>query len=193
MLSPGDARASTVRRRRAGLDELDGFVLEEGRGLYRPVGSVSFDEAVALVRAAIAAARSESGPGPPGRYDGADRVSLARHIPAVLGGRGVGGGGERERAPGDGCPGGNDRPAEVRGDRRRQPGPGEQHLYHRGRGPRLARRQALTHRATPFPPREFCLRNQSDVPTIFLDRNGTLVLDMDHVISSGSKANNATT
>jgi len=39
------------------LDELAGFVLEEGRGLYRPVGSVSFDEAVALVRAAIAAAR----------------------------------------------------------------------------------------------------------------------------------------
>jgi hypothetical protein len=43
--------------RRAGLDELDGFVLEGGRGLYRPVGSVSFTEAVALVRAAIAAAR----------------------------------------------------------------------------------------------------------------------------------------
>ena len=40
------------------MDELDGFILEEGRGLYRPVGSVSFDEAVALVRAAIAAARS---------------------------------------------------------------------------------------------------------------------------------------
>ena len=46
-----------VRRRRGGLDELDGFVLERGRGLYRPVGSVSFNEAVALVRAAIAAAR----------------------------------------------------------------------------------------------------------------------------------------
>ena len=39
------------------MDELDHFVLEEGRGLYRPAGSVSFDEAVALVRAAIAAAR----------------------------------------------------------------------------------------------------------------------------------------
>jgi len=39
------------------LDDPDNFVLEEGRGLYRPVGSVSFDEAVALVRAAIAAAR----------------------------------------------------------------------------------------------------------------------------------------
>jgi hypothetical protein len=32
-------------------------VLEGGRGLYRPVASVSFDEAVDLVRAAIAAAR----------------------------------------------------------------------------------------------------------------------------------------
>ena len=39
------------------MDVPDNFVLEEGRGLYRPVGSVSFDEAVALVRAAIAAAR----------------------------------------------------------------------------------------------------------------------------------------
>ena len=35
----------------------DYFVLEEGRHVYRPKGSVSFDEAVALVRAAIAAAR----------------------------------------------------------------------------------------------------------------------------------------
>ena len=40
------------------MDELDGFVLEGGRAVYRPVGSVSFDEVVALVRAAIAAARS---------------------------------------------------------------------------------------------------------------------------------------
>jgi hypothetical protein len=40
------------------LDELDGFVMEMGRGLYRPVGSVSFDEVVARVRAAIAVARS---------------------------------------------------------------------------------------------------------------------------------------
>jgi hypothetical protein len=39
------------------LDELADFVLEEGCGFYRPVGSVSFDEAVALVRAAIAATR----------------------------------------------------------------------------------------------------------------------------------------
>ena len=39
------------------MDDPDNFVLEEGRGLYRPVGAVSFDEAVALVRAAIAAAR----------------------------------------------------------------------------------------------------------------------------------------
>ena len=43
--------------RRSGLEDPDNFVLEEGRGLYRPVGFVSFDEAVALVRAAIAAAR----------------------------------------------------------------------------------------------------------------------------------------
>ena len=35
----------------------ENFVLEDGRGLDRPAGSVSFDEAVALVRAAIAAAR----------------------------------------------------------------------------------------------------------------------------------------
>ena len=35
----------------------DNFVLEEGHALYRPVGSVSFDEAVVLVRAGIAAAR----------------------------------------------------------------------------------------------------------------------------------------
>lgn len=40
------------------MDELDGFVLEGARAVYRPVGSVSFDEVVALVRAAIAAARS---------------------------------------------------------------------------------------------------------------------------------------
>jgi hypothetical protein len=40
------------------LDELDGFVLESGRGFYRPAGCFSFDEVVALVRAAIAVARS---------------------------------------------------------------------------------------------------------------------------------------
>jgi hypothetical protein len=39
------------------LNELDGFVLEKGCGLYRPAGSVSFDQAVALVRTAIAVAR----------------------------------------------------------------------------------------------------------------------------------------
>ena len=44
--------------RRTGMDDPDIFSLEEGRGLYRPTGSVSFDEAVALVRGAIAAARS---------------------------------------------------------------------------------------------------------------------------------------
>lgn len=42
---------------RTGLGDPANFVLEERRGLYRPVGSVSFDEAVALVRAAIATAR----------------------------------------------------------------------------------------------------------------------------------------
>ena len=35
----------------------DRFVLEDGRAFYRPVGTVSFDEAAALVRAGIAAAR----------------------------------------------------------------------------------------------------------------------------------------
>jgi hypothetical protein len=39
------------------MKELDGFVMEDGRGLYRPVGYVAFDEVVALVRAAIAATR----------------------------------------------------------------------------------------------------------------------------------------
>ena len=40
-----------------GENDPDGFVVEEGRGLYRPAGSVSFDEAVDLVRDAIAVAR----------------------------------------------------------------------------------------------------------------------------------------
>lgn len=40
------------------MNELDAFVLENGRGIYRPVGTVSFDEAVSMVRAAIATARS---------------------------------------------------------------------------------------------------------------------------------------
>jgi len=39
------------------MDELADFVLEGGRGFYRPVGSVSFDEAIALVRTAVAATR----------------------------------------------------------------------------------------------------------------------------------------
>jgi hypothetical protein len=45
------------------LDELDGFALEGERAVYHPVGSVSFDEVVALVRAAIAAARSNQARG----------------------------------------------------------------------------------------------------------------------------------
>lgn len=40
------------------MDKLDGFVMETGRGLYRPAGSVAFDEAVAWVRTAIALARA---------------------------------------------------------------------------------------------------------------------------------------
>jgi hypothetical protein len=40
------------------LHELEGLVIEEGRGFYRPVSSVAFDEGVALVRAAIAVALS---------------------------------------------------------------------------------------------------------------------------------------
>src|SRR5262245_60235272 len=35
-----------------------GFTLEDGRGVYRPAGEVSFDQAVVLIRAAIAAARA---------------------------------------------------------------------------------------------------------------------------------------
>jgi hypothetical protein len=37
---------------------MEGFAMDEGRAVYRPVGSVSFKQMVALVRAAIAAARS---------------------------------------------------------------------------------------------------------------------------------------
>jgi hypothetical protein len=40
------------------LDGLDGFSMEGTRGFYRPVGCVSFDEAVAWVRTAIATACS---------------------------------------------------------------------------------------------------------------------------------------
>src|SRR5262245_46470601 len=38
------------------MDEPSGFTIEAGRAVYRPSGTVTFDEAVALVRAAIAAA-----------------------------------------------------------------------------------------------------------------------------------------
>ena len=40
------------------MEELDGFVMEGERAVYRPVGSASFKQVIALVRAAIAAARS---------------------------------------------------------------------------------------------------------------------------------------
>ena len=40
------------------MEELDGFVVEGGRAVYRPVGSLSLKQLVPLVRAAIAAARS---------------------------------------------------------------------------------------------------------------------------------------
>ncbi len=39
------------------MDAIDGCVVADGRGLYRPAGSISFDNVVALVRAAIAEAR----------------------------------------------------------------------------------------------------------------------------------------
>jgi hypothetical protein len=39
-------------------EELVGFLMEGDRGLYRPVGSVGFDEAVSRIRAAIACACS---------------------------------------------------------------------------------------------------------------------------------------
>jgi hypothetical protein len=40
------------------LEELDDFSLEGTRGIYRPVGRVSFEQTSTLVRAAIARARS---------------------------------------------------------------------------------------------------------------------------------------
>lgn len=40
------------------MDEPDGFRIEGGRGLFCPIGSMSFDEAVVAVRAAIAVVRS---------------------------------------------------------------------------------------------------------------------------------------
>src|SRR5262245_5452936 len=39
----------------AGMNDPVGFLIEDGRAVHRPAGSVSFDEAVAWVRAAIAA------------------------------------------------------------------------------------------------------------------------------------------
>jgi hypothetical protein len=42
------------------MNELNGFVLDGGRAFYRPVGAVTFNEAAALIRAAIAAARSNN-------------------------------------------------------------------------------------------------------------------------------------
>lgn len=47
-----------MRTQEGRVDELVGFVIEEGRGRYRPAGTVSFDAAVALVRVAIASARA---------------------------------------------------------------------------------------------------------------------------------------
>jgi CheY-like chemotaxis protein len=51
------APAGTSASRGPDGDDPDNFVVEAGRGLYRPVGSVSFDAVVALVRDALAAAR----------------------------------------------------------------------------------------------------------------------------------------
>jgi hypothetical protein len=42
------------------MNGLNGFVLDGGRALYRPVGNVTFKEVAALVLAAIAAARSSA-------------------------------------------------------------------------------------------------------------------------------------
>src|SRR3954468_7551187 len=40
------------------MNDLDGFVLEGTRGVYRPTGTVSFDQAIALVRSGIAEAHA---------------------------------------------------------------------------------------------------------------------------------------
>ena len=45
------------------MDELVGFMIKGGRGFYHPVGSVSYDEAVARVRAAIEVARKNGARG----------------------------------------------------------------------------------------------------------------------------------
>ena len=39
------------------MKNLEGFVVEEGRGYFRPAGRITFDGGVTMVRAAIAAAR----------------------------------------------------------------------------------------------------------------------------------------
>src|SRR5688572_22117928 len=62
--APGGARViptrASVRRRRLSLeDQLDGFDVKDGRAIYRPAGSVTFGDAVALVRDAIARARAK--------------------------------------------------------------------------------------------------------------------------------------
>ncbi|HSI35518.1 MAG: response regulator transcription factor [Phycisphaerae bacterium] len=41
----------------AGQSDPDGFIVQDGHGVYRPVCSATFDQAVALVRSAIAATR----------------------------------------------------------------------------------------------------------------------------------------
>jgi hypothetical protein len=38
---------------------LENFTMDRRRGVYRPVGSVTFDQGIAMVRAAIALARSQ--------------------------------------------------------------------------------------------------------------------------------------
>jgi hypothetical protein len=43
----------------AEMDNPDGLILDQGRAIYRPLGNVSFDDAAALVRGAITAARSQ--------------------------------------------------------------------------------------------------------------------------------------
>jgi CheY-like chemotaxis protein len=54
---PSRSGAPSSGGNRAGSDDPVDFVLEQGHAAHRPVGYCSFEEAVALVRAAIAAAR----------------------------------------------------------------------------------------------------------------------------------------
>jgi CheY-like chemotaxis protein len=51
------AMTTTTRKRTASDDDPDHFLVEDGHARYRPVASVSFDRAAAMVRVAIAAAR----------------------------------------------------------------------------------------------------------------------------------------